>query len=61
MGQTNRRTTKIRPNAVGSDIFGRFPNFDKYKCRSEVAGDVMSDVAVHMSAWMPVRYLVNLG
>ena len=29
---------------MGSGIFGRFPNFDK--CHSEVAGDVISGVAV---------------
>ena len=45
MRQAKRRATKIRPKAIGSGIFGRFPNFDK--CRSEVAGDVMSGVAVH--------------
>ena len=44
MGQAKRRATNIQPKAVGSDIFGYFPNFDK--CRSEVAGDVMSGVAV---------------
>ena len=42
--QAKRCATKIRPKAVGSRIFGCFPNFDK--CRSEVAGDVMFDVAV---------------
>ena len=48
VGQAKRRTTKIRPKAVGSGesgIFGCFPNFDK--CQSEVADDVMSGVAVH--------------
>ena len=30
---------------VGQAKRGRFPNFDK--CRSEVAGDVMSGAAVH--------------
>ena len=45
MGQAKRRATKIRPKAVGSGIFGRFPNFDKY--RSEVVGDVISGVAVN--------------
>ena len=34
----------MRPKAVGSGIFGRFPNIDK--CRSEVAVDVISRVAV---------------
>ena len=36
-GKTKRH--KIRPKAIGSGTFGRFPNFDK--CRSEVAGDVI--------------------
>ena len=44
MGQAKRRATKIRPKSVGSGIFGRFRNF--YNCRSEVAGDVISGVAV---------------
>ena len=44
MGQAKRRATKIRLKAVGSGIFGRFPNFAKR--RSEVAGDVISGVAV---------------
>ena len=44
MGQVKRRATKIRPKTVESGIFGRFPNFDK--CRSEVAGDVVSGVAI---------------
>ena len=44
MGQAKRRTTKIRRKAVGGGIFGRFANFDK--CRPEVAGDLISDVAV---------------
>ena len=43
-GQAKRRATQIRPKAVGSDIFGRFSNFDK--CRLEVDGDVISGVAV---------------
>ena len=34
----------IRPDAVGGGIFGRFSNF--YKCRPEVAGDIISGVAV---------------
>ena len=42
MGQV--KCSKIRPHAVGSGIFGRFPNCDK--CRSEVAGDVIPCVAV---------------
>ena len=42
--QVKRRATKIRPKAVGRSIFGRFPNFNKY--RSEVTGDVISGVAV---------------
>ena len=45
VGQAKRRATKIRPKAVGSGTFGRFPNFDK--CRSEVSGDVLSGAAVH--------------
>ena len=44
MGQGKRRGTKIRPKAVGIDILGHFQNFDK--CQSEVAGDVISGVAV---------------
>ena len=45
MGDAGKcRVTKIRPKAVGSGIFCRFPNFDK--CRPEVAGDVISGVAV---------------
>ena len=44
MGQAKRRTTKIRPKADGSGIFRRFPTLDK--CRPEVAGDVISGVAV---------------
>ena len=44
MGQAKRRATQIRPRAVGGDIFGRFSNFDK--CRQEVAGDVVSGLAV---------------
>ena len=43
-GQVKRRATKSGPKAVGSFIFGRFQNF--YKCRSEVAGDVVSGVAL---------------
>ena len=45
VGQAKRRATKIRLKAVGSGIIGRFPNIDK--CRSEVAGDVISGVAVY--------------
>ena len=44
VGQAKRHATKIRPKAVGSGIFGRFPNFDK--CRSEVAGYVVSGVTM---------------
>ena len=43
-GQVKRHATKIRRKAVGSAIVCRFPNFDKG--RSEVAGDVISRVAV---------------
>ena len=39
-----RRALKIRPKAAKSGIFGRFANIDK--CRSEVAGDVISSVSV---------------
>ena len=35
---------EIRPKAVGCCIFSRFSNF--YKCRPEVAGDVISGVAL---------------
>ena len=42
--QAKSHATKIRPKAVGGGIFGRILNFDK--CRSEVAGDVISAVAV---------------
>ena len=44
VGQAKRRTTKTRPKAVGAVIIGRFSNFDI--CRSEVAGDVISGVAI---------------
>ena len=44
VGQAKRRSTKIRPQAVGGGICGRFFNFNK--CQSEVAGDVLSGVAV---------------
>ena len=44
LGQAKRRATKIRPEAVKGGILGRFANFDKR--RSEVAGDVISGVAV---------------
>ena len=44
VGQAKRRTTKIRPKAVGCGIFGRFSSFDK--CRLEVAGDVVSGANV---------------
>ena len=44
VGQAKRRVTKIRPKAVGGDIFGRFfSNFDS--CRPEVAGDVVMVVS----------------
>ena len=36
--------TKIWPKAIWSGIFRRFPNFDK--CQLEVAGDIISCVAV---------------
>ena len=42
--EAKRSATKIRPKAVRSGIFGRFLNVGK--CRSEVAGDVISGVAV---------------
>ena len=45
VGQAKHCATKIRAKATGSGIFGSFPNFDN--CRLEVAGDVMSSVAVH--------------
>ena len=45
VGHAKCCTTKIRPKAVRSGIFGGFLNFDK--CRSEVTGDIMSGVAVH--------------
>ena len=38
------RATKMRPNAIRGDIFGRFANFDRY--RPEVARDVISGVVV---------------
>ena len=44
VGQAKRCGTKIQPKAVGVGIFGRFSNFGK--CRSEVAGDVISGLAV---------------
>ena len=44
VGQAKHRATGIRPKAVGSGIFSRFPNFDK--CQSEEPGDVISGVAV---------------
>ena len=44
VGQEKRRATEIRPTAVESGIFGRFPNFDK--CRSEVAGNIIYGLAV---------------
>ena len=42
MDQAKRRATKIRPNAVGGDIFGSLSKFDS--CRPEVAGDVICSV-----------------
>ena len=44
MELVKRRATEIRHKAIESGNFDRFPNFDK--CRSEVAGDVISGVAV---------------
>ena len=44
VGQAKRRATKIRPTTVGNGIFGSFSNFGKW--RSEVAGDVISSIAV---------------
>ena len=44
VGQAKRSATEIRPKSVASGIFGRVANCDK--CRSEVAGDVLSSVAV---------------
>ena len=44
VGWVKLSTTKIRPKAIGSSIFGRFLNFDK--CRSEVTGVVIAGVAV---------------
>ena len=46
VGQAKRRPTKIRPKALGSGIVGRFSNYDK--CRSEVACDIISGVAVDL-------------
>ena len=43
-GAGKRRTTKIRPKAVGGGIFGCYLNFDK--CRPEVADDVVSSAAI---------------
>ena len=63
VGQAKCRATKIRPKAVGSGIFGRFPNFDN--CPSEVAGDIISSVAVDYVS-VDVRatfgeYRLNIG
>ena len=44
MGQAKRCAAKIRPKAVRGGLSGRFSNFGK--CRSEVAGDVISGVVV---------------
>ena len=41
--QEKRRATKIRPKATAGGISGRFSNFKK--CRTEVAYDVISNVA----------------
>ena len=49
MGQAKRRTTKIRPKAAGSSMFGR------------IAGDVISGVAVDYVVWISVQHLVNMG
>ena len=59
MGQAKRRTTKIRPKAVGSGIFGRFPNFDK--CRSEVAGDIISSIIILSCSLGGVDVRAKLG
>ena len=45
VGQAKRSAAKIRPKASRRGIFGHFPIFDNG--RSEVAGDVLSGVAVH--------------
>ena len=58
VGQVKRRATKMRPKADGSDIFGRFSNFDK--CWPEVAGDVISGGDEPRSAWISVWNLVIL-
>ena len=42
--QVKRRATKIRPKAVGGDIFRHFSKFKK--CLPEVADDDVSGVAV---------------
>ena len=44
MGQAKRRATKIRAKFVAGGIFGRFANFGK--CRSKIAGNVISGGAV---------------
>ena len=44
VGQAKRCATQIRSKAIRSGIFCSFANSDK--CRSEVAGDVISGVAV---------------
>ena len=58
VGQAKRRATNLRPKAVAGGIFGRFANFDKY--RPEVAGDVISGVAVDYIGMDAVQHLVNL-
>ena len=45
LGQAKRHATKIRPEAVGSGIFGCFFSIFAY-CRTKAAGDVTSGVAV---------------
>ena len=44
VGQAKRCATKIRPKVVRGGIFDHFSNFDK--CQWEVAGDVISGVAI---------------
>ena len=45
-GLAKRHATKIRPKAIGGNISDCFLELDK--CRPEVAGDVVSDAAVHL-------------
>ena len=56
VGQAKRCIVKIRPKPVGGGFSGRFSNFGK--CRSEVAGDVMSGVFVDPTG---VNALVKFG